>query len=108
MNVVPTSDHPLVDTKSWDLAEHFLPADAPERDKWALADVIQRAVEDWFEYREILAEKQKRFTEIRTKLAIEADGTDADIMVWAQRHPRVCGSNMPTGEFIQYGGRRQV
>jgi len=40
---------PLVDEKSFELAEHFL-QDEPhdEDDVWDLAEVIQQAVEDWF------------------------------------------------------------
>lgn len=39
---------PLVDERSFDLAEHFLPK-GTEDQKWSLADAIQRAVEDWFD-----------------------------------------------------------
>ena len=45
---------PLVDPKSFELAEHFLSGlegDEPTEDqKWELADVIQQAVEGWFEH----------------------------------------------------------
>ena len=38
---------PLVDPRSFDLAEYFLPMDASEQRKWELAEVIQTTVEDW-------------------------------------------------------------
>ena len=38
---------PLVDPKAYEAAEYFLPNDADEQRKWALAAVIQNAVEDW-------------------------------------------------------------
>lgn len=44
----------------------------------------------------------------RRALAIVAetsDETDHMIMTWAQRHPRVCASNHPTGEPLLFGGR---
>ena len=41
---------PLVDPKSFDLAEHFLQdVHHTEDDKWELAADIQRAVEGWFD-----------------------------------------------------------
>ena len=41
---------PLVDPKSFDLAEHFLQDEQHTEDqKWDLADVIQQAVEGWFQ-----------------------------------------------------------
>lgn len=45
--------------------------------------------------------------ERRRKLCEEADATDFSIMRYAQQNPRVCCSNAPTGEVIQYGGRAQ-
>lgn len=38
---------PSVDPKSFELAEHFLPTDAPEDLKWDLANQIQLCVEDF-------------------------------------------------------------
>jgi len=38
---------PLVDPKSFDLAEYFLPDDASEQRKWDLAEFIQCGIEDW-------------------------------------------------------------
>lgn len=47
-------DRPLVDPKSFELAEHFLSNlegdEADEDMKWRLAKVIQDAVEGWFEH----------------------------------------------------------
>lgn len=44
---------PTVDPKSFELAEHFLSDqewhDATEAQKWELALVIQKAVEDWLD-----------------------------------------------------------
>jgi hypothetical protein len=44
---------PAVDSKSFELAEHFLSSlegdEASEDQKWELAAVIQEAVEGWFE-----------------------------------------------------------
>lgn len=52
--------------------------------------------------------RHERFAEVRQELCFEADRTDHMIMLWAQRNPRVCASNAPTGECISYGGRRQI
>lgn len=38
-----------VDPKSYELAEHFLPADVSEAAKQALSQAIQDTVEDWTE-----------------------------------------------------------
>jgi len=38
---------PLVDPKSFEVAEYFLPDDADEQRKWELAAFIQAVVEDW-------------------------------------------------------------
>jgi len=38
---------PLVDPKSFEVAEYFLPDDASEQRKWDLAAFIQDAVENW-------------------------------------------------------------
>jgi len=50
---------PMVDEKSFELAEHFLSDlegdEASEDQKWQLADCIQKAVEDWFDGRETSA-----------------------------------------------------
>lgn len=49
-----SADRPSVDSKSFELAEHFL-SDEPNvtlDDKWALADDIQNAVEAFFAHRE--------------------------------------------------------
>ncbi|MGA8026451.1 MAG: hypothetical protein WB992_04845 [Bryobacteraceae bacterium] len=43
-----TKQRPLVDERSFDLAEHFLP-DGSDDAKWSLAGMIQQAIEDWFE-----------------------------------------------------------
>ena len=51
--------------------------------------------------------KREFFVAARQELSLEADRTDHMIMLWAQRHPRVCASNAPTGEHINYGGRRE-
>lgn len=106
-DALPADKHPLVDERSFALAEHFLPVDASDRDKWSLADTIQKAVEDWFDYQAMVGEAFTHFAEIRKKLCAMADETDAAIMLWGQRHPRVSASNAPTGECINYGGRRQ-
>lgn len=49
-------NRPDVDERSFELAEHFLSDlegdEASEDQKWELASVIQRAVEDWFEGKE--------------------------------------------------------
>ena len=100
-------NEPLVDPKSWDLAEHFLPANATESDKQSLAADIQTAVENWFEHQEWLAQRRKHFAEVREKLSSEADATDFKIMWYAQCHPGICGSNAATGEALMFGGRRQ-
>ena len=47
-------DRPLVDPKVFELAEHFLSDtdtgdEASEDREWDLANVIQNAVEDWFD-----------------------------------------------------------
>lgn len=96
------------DQKSLDLAEYFLSNEqATDADKRALAGEIQQAVEDWFAYRETLAEATEKFHERLHIVCGDADTTDFMIMRWGQRNPRVSGSNAPTGENIQYGGRRQ-
>jgi hypothetical protein len=41
---------PLVDPKSFELAEYFLPDDASEQRKWDLAEIIQTTVETWMVY----------------------------------------------------------
>jgi hypothetical protein len=41
---------PLVDPKSFELAEYFLPDDASEQRKWDLAELIQTTVETWMVY----------------------------------------------------------
>lgn len=48
------NNRPSVDTKSFELAEHFLDdePDATEDEKWDLADHIQSAVECWFSLRD--------------------------------------------------------
>lgn len=51
--------------------------------------------------------KRELFVAARQELSLEADRTDHMIMLWAQRNPRVCASNAPTGEHITYGGRVQ-
>lgn len=42
------------------------------------------------------------------EISREGDSTDFSIMRYAQRNPRGCCSNHPTGEPILYGGRRQL
>lgn len=98
---------PLVDEKSFELAEHFLGEDTEDQ-KWELADVIQQAVEGWFQQREWLVEARKHFREARERLCTDADTWDFMIMRWGQQHPRICASNHPTGESINYGGRKQL
>lgn len=96
------------DSKSLDLAEHFLQDERRKPgDAHSLAIDIQQAVEDWFLHREILAERAERLAERRSVISGEADTADFMIMRWAQRNPRVCCSNHPTGESILFGGRRQ-
>ena len=51
--------------------------------------------------------KRESFVTAREELSLTADRTDHMIMLWAQRNPRVCASNAPTGEHINYGGRRE-
>lgn len=47
------TERPLVDEKSFELAEHFLQDERhTEDDKWTLAEAIQQAVEGWFSTRE--------------------------------------------------------
>lgn len=100
---------PLVDERSFELAAHFLQDEShTEEDKWSLADDIQKAVESWFEERERLAEARKCFDEALARHSIDSDVWDYMIMRWGQQHPRVCASNHPTGESINYGGRRQL
>ncbi|MGH8258813.1 MAG: hypothetical protein ACREUG_03885 [Steroidobacteraceae bacterium] len=98
----------LVDPESWGLAVHFLPSNASEREKQSLSEDIQQAVEDWFLAQKYLRESRKLFAETSARLYAEQDGADAGIMLWAQRHPRVCASNYPTGEPLIFGGRRQL
>lgn len=49
--------------------------------------------------------KREEFRIALDRLTAEADGVDAMIMLWAQRNPRVCASNHPTGEHMHFGGR---
>lgn len=97
-----------MDERSFALAEHFL-QDHPhtEDQKWDLADQIQQCVEGWFEWQEHLAQARKKFKARLSEMVVECDATDGMIMLWGQRHPNVCASNAPTGECIEYGGRRQ-
>lgn len=106
---VTKQQRPLVDPMSFELAEHFL-QDHPHCDDitWGLAAAIQTAVEDWFEYREMVTKSRSMFKDRLASLAVKADATDGMIMLWGQRNPRVCASNHPTGEHINYGGRRQL
>lgn len=108
MSTLPAEKRPLVDERSFALAEHFLPMDASDRDKWSLADTIQKAVEGWFDYQAMVGEAQTRFAEILKELSVSADDVDFDIMRYGQKYRRVCSSNHPTGECIDYGGRRQL
>ena len=44
----------------------------------------------------------------QAEISRKGDSADFAIMRWGQRNPRVCASNAPTGEHINYGGRRQL
>jgi hypothetical protein len=37
--------------------------------------------------------------------AREQDARDFRIMLYAQRHPRIAASNVPTGEMVDFGAR---
>lgn len=109
MTDLTTQKRPLVDPMSFELAEHFLQDHSHCDDHtWGLAAAIQTAVEEWFEYREMLKKSRLLFKDALAKLVVETDATDGMIMLWGQRNPRVCASNSPTGEHINYGGRRQL
>lgn len=95
------------DERSYGLAKYFLGDDRPEAIYRDLAQQIQDCVEDFCSTLEN-AERLAQEARVRlTELARESDEKDAMIMLWAKRNPRVCASNAPTGEHINYGGRAQ-
>lgn len=96
-----------VDQKSRDLAEYFLGDDRPEQTYRDLAQAIQDCVEDFCT---MLENADIKAQEVRARLgeiSCDADTVDFTVMLWGQRNPRICASNSPTGEHINYGGRRQ-
>lgn len=108
MTNLPKHERYSVDQKSRDLAEYFLGDDREERIYRELAQAIQDCVEDFCSTLEN-AERLAQEARVRlTELARESDETDAMIMLWAKRNPRVCASNSPTGEHINYGGRQKL
>ena len=57
---------------------------------------------------DILARQAPALILKHAEISRDGDRTDFSIMRWAQRHPRICISNEPTGEPVLFGGRRQI